>query len=428
MKTPHLLPALAALGIGAAVLGGWWADARRFEAERIHALATPAFIRAMPDRAALQREALRHEDLLPVYGSSELVAVDPYHAGVLFREYPTGFTIFPVGQQAICSLLHVQKLASAGSALRGKKVVVSYTAETFFEDPTVKRSWYEGNFSPAHAGELAFSVDLSPEVKRYFARRMLLYPETLDKDPLLRFALEKLADDSPDSRLLYYATLPLGKLRNRILSLQDHRLAVRVLRQTTRPEVANPERRPGVSDWPALLARADRDYRRRTTTNPFGFDDNVWKIWLGRHMARYQRTPDSDDVLLSKMEAACEWADLDALLRALRELGAEPLVLIVPPNATYLARGGITPRALDLFHAKIRAVAGARGVPVVDFAEHENDKYFFCDQCHLSSRGWVYYARVLDAFYHGERGEGLTAAAKPLRGFESLPPLTAPGR
>jgi hypothetical protein len=58
------------------------------------------------------------------------------------------------GREAICSLLHVQKLASAGKARRGKKVVVSYTAETFVEHATVKQAWYDGNFSPVHAGEL----------------------------------------------------------------------------------------------------------------------------------------------------------------------------------------------------------------------------------------------------------------------------------
>jgi poly-D-alanine transfer protein DltD len=114
------------------------------------------------------------------------------------------------------------------------------------------------------------------------------------------------------------------------------------------------------------------------------------------------------------MDVACEWADFDVLLRALRELGAEPLVVIVPPNAGYLAYGGVTPRALDLFHARIRAVAAGRGVPVVDFAGHDSDKFFFADHGHLSSRGWIYFARVLDAFYHGERGAGLAAAAQPL--------------
>src|SRR5262249_58318270 len=113
-----------------------------------------------PAGAPRRRGGLARDDLLLVYGCWDLVRADPAHAGVLSRDYPTGFTISPVGNNAICSLLHVQKLASAGTALRGKKVVISYTAETFFEDPTVKRSWYDGNFSPVHAGELAFSVDL----------------------------------------------------------------------------------------------------------------------------------------------------------------------------------------------------------------------------------------------------------------------------
>jgi poly-D-alanine transfer protein DltD len=194
MKTPHLLPAGIALGLGAALLFGWWCYARRVEAERIHALAAPAFLERVPDRAALQREALRHDDLLPIYGSSEVLLVDPHHATVLFRDYPTGFTVFPVGGRGCCSLLHLQKLASAGRMLRGKKVVVSFTAETFFLDPTVGPERYAGNFSPVHAGELAFSLDLSYEVKQHIARRMLHYPETLEQDPLLRFAVEKLAD------------------------------------------------------------------------------------------------------------------------------------------------------------------------------------------------------------------------------------------
>jgi D-alanine transfer protein len=412
MKTPHLFPALAALGIGAAILWGWWLHARHVEAQRVAALAGPAFVRCVPDRAALQREALRHDDLLPVYGSSELVTVDPYHASVLFREYPTGFTVFPIGQQAICSLLHVQKLATAGASLRGKKVVVSFTAETFFEHQTVKREWYDGNFSPVHAGELAFSLDLSREVKRDVARRMLVYPETLEQDPLLRFALEKLADDSTSSRLLYYAALPLGKLRNAIVGLQDHRQAVEFLRHPPADTSTAARHRPAELEWQTLLAEAERDYRRRSTSNSFGFADEPWKLWLGRHMSRYRNT-DSDEEFFSRLEAAREWDDLDAVLRVLRELRAEPLILIVPPNASYLAYGGISPRALARFHERVRAVAKAHAVPIVDFAECENDKFFFSDQCHLSSRGWIYYARVLDAFYHGQRGEALTVA--PIR-------------
>ncbi len=47
---------------------------------------------------AWQRAAFARTDLLPVYGSSELELQDPYHPANLFKEYPSGFTIFPMGK------------------------------------------------------------------------------------------------------------------------------------------------------------------------------------------------------------------------------------------------------------------------------------------------------------------------------------------
>src|SRR5207244_10813054 len=64
----------------------------------------------------------------------------------------------------------------------------------------------------SQASELVFSTQLSFGVKQAAARRMLAYPATVTNDPLLRFALERLADASLGSRILYYAGLPLGKL------------------------------------------------------------------------------------------------------------------------------------------------------------------------------------------------------------------------
>jgi poly-D-alanine transfer protein DltD len=129
----------------------------------------------------------------------------------------------------------------------------------------------------------------------------------------------------------------------------------------------------------------------------------------------------NDEGFLRNVEAAREWDDLDVLLRALRELGAEPLVMIVPPNGTYLDYTGVTARARARVHEKALTLARAHAVPLVDFAEYGNDKLFFSDVTHLSSRGWIYYSRVLDAFYHGQRGEALTSA--PLRLTAAKPAL-----
>ena len=97
MRVPHLVSAVTVLLVAWTALwvGEMWAVSleRRFA----HALAPQQF--QQKDRGtALQRAAFAQPDLLPVYGSSELQTLDnPYHASNLFSEYPTGFTVFPIG-------------------------------------------------------------------------------------------------------------------------------------------------------------------------------------------------------------------------------------------------------------------------------------------------------------------------------------------
>src|SRR5262249_4579163 len=158
--------------------------------------------------------ALEAGCLLPLYGSSDLnyngVYNRPFHLTNLLHDYPTGFTIFPVGKAAVTCLIIQQKLAAAGPALRGRKVAVSMTPHWVVQGLTAWARGYEGNFSPLHAGELAFTPWLSLQLKQDAARRMLQYPATVAKRPLLRFALENLADGSPLSLACYDAVLPLG--------------------------------------------------------------------------------------------------------------------------------------------------------------------------------------------------------------------------
>ena len=51
---------------------------------------------------------------------------------------------------------------------------------------------------------------------------MLQFPSTVAKRPLLRLALENLADGSAFSVACYEALLPLGSMHNALLRYQDH--------------------------------------------------------------------------------------------------------------------------------------------------------------------------------------------------------------
>jgi D-alanine transfer protein len=354
---------------------------------------------------ALQRAAFETGGLLPIYGGSELgvfIAYNrPFHATNVFRDHPTGFAIFPVGKNATTCLIILQKLAAVGPALRGRKVPVSVTPHFFFEGHTAWAGGYAGNFSALHAGELAFNTRLSLRLRQDAAQRMLQYPATVADRPLLRFALENLADGSPLSLTCYDAVLPLGMLHNAILRYQDHWSVVCYLwKHPARSSSPIPPRSARPLDWPALHRWADEFYRARSDNNEFGLDNVRWNRRLRQETLRQKNTR-SDEEFLRALQGHQEWVDLELLLRVLTEFGARPLLLSTPIHGAWYDQCGVTYAARRAHYQKLREIGARYHAAVVDFADHDADRSFCFDyNGHLGPRGWVYFGQVLDEFFH----------------------------
>ena len=132
------------------------------------ALTTPRSTKAAP----LERLALKQDDLLLIYGASELMLLDTkYQANRFFSEYPTGFMIFNAATKGGSALTIAQKLAALGPDLRGRRIVLSVgpAIMTMAPDGDVNTRHYYGNFSQLHAMELAYSPYLSFDTKRRVA-------------------------------------------------------------------------------------------------------------------------------------------------------------------------------------------------------------------------------------------------------------------
>ena len=401
--TGRLGPALLAGLLIAVGLAGGTLYAQSVEARYVHALA-PRLLSLNLTGDALQRVALRQPDLLLVYGSSELAGreemakgVVDYTAPQVFRAYPTGFAPFEVARYGVTSLIMAQDIAALGPDLRGKKVIISFTPTMFFSK-RMSADAYAGLFSRLHANELAFSLQLSLATKQAAARRMLDYPAPLDKEPLLRFALERLAGGSPLDLALYYAVWPLGKLWTTVVELQDHWQTLSFVWAHPRlnPNVAHV---PAVIDWAALMAKAEREQKAAANNNPYGVDN-----WIWRHQARpnTKSPPGPDQVSLERLGASAEWTDFDILLRVLTDLGARPLILSRPVNAVYWDALGISPAVDQAYYDRLHQAVEPYGMPVVDFQAYGEDKYFSMDAAsHTSRKGWVVVDKAMDDFYHG---------------------------
>jgi D-alanine transfer protein len=385
---PHLFAGLIASGLVAAVLLGAEIMAVRLEHATIRSTA-PELFPLKNQGLAFQRAAARAPNVLPLYASSELNAVlVPERAHVFFRTAPTGFQISPVGAGGASCLTMSQKLAALGSDLRAKKIAISLSPPWFLtRDPG--REGYNGNFSVMAAKEMVFGTALDFELKREIASRMLNYPRTLEESPFLDFVLKRLASERWLDHLVFWALWPVGKSQTIILELQDHVAAFSRIRHKIKPAAPF---HPETLDWSKLIADV-------SGTKSATRADKVTKASSpneGR-MVGYR-----DEAFREDMNASPGWTDLELLLRTLAKIHARPLLLSMPLAGDFYDEKGVSRSARKHYYAKLRALVQRYHFPLLEFEDHDEDPAFlYLQKSHLNAKGWIYYDRALDDFFHG---------------------------
>jgi Protein involved in D-alanine esterification of lipoteichoic acid and wall teichoic acid (D-alanine transfer protein) len=385
-RTPHLLSAVIAVAVAVMILFAGRMVAIHLE-RRAVAWTAPKRFQLKDQGMVFQRMAARARRVLPLYGSSELVVAVPDRANKFFQNAPTGFQVSPVGTVGATSLIILQKIAALGSDLRGRKLAISLSPIWFFM-PATKTDWYEGNFSLLAASELTFGGAVDFELKRDIASRMLQFPGTLEKSPLLEFALRRLSTGSWFDRLIFCAILPFGKIYTAGLELQDHFAVVAHIMYVTKPALAQQRQR---SDRPIPIANVS-EVNIRAQAKVENAPAKVESMARGR----------LDPLFLSRMNAASEWADLELLLRALAKVHARPLLLSMPMDGRFYDQQGYSRSARESYYEKMRALAQRYNFALIEFEDHDEDPTFLDAQhTHLTQEGWLFYNRALDDFFHG---------------------------
>jgi D-alanine transfer protein len=386
-QTPHLFAGLIALGLAGTILFAAGMAVIRLERATVVSTASDIFL-LKNQGLAFQRAAARAVNVLPLYGSSELlVPVVPEKGNNFFRTAPTGFQLSPVGGGGANPLIMLQKVGALGSDLRGKKLAISLSPGWFL---TPKHTWngYKGNFSLMAASEMVFGTAVDFDLKREIASRMLECPSTLEKSPLLEFALTRLASGRWLDRAIFCAIWPLGKAQTALLELQDHFAALNHICHNIK---AAPERHPKILDWPKLIARAEAtkttDWAR--ASKPPGLNVQI--------------TSGSRDVAFRNgVHQSPSWTDLELLLRTLEKVHARPLLLSMPIAGEFYDHAGVSRSAREDYYTRLRALVQRYHFAVVEFEGHDEDPAFLLrHQSHLTAKGWMFYNRALDDFFNG---------------------------
>jgi D-alanine transfer protein len=279
----------------------------------------------------------------------------------------------------------LQQIGALGSDLRGKRLAISLSPG-LTTNPGCQS--YDGNFSPMAASEMVFSTALHFGLKRQIASRMLECPRTLEERPLLKFELNRLASHRWLDRVVFYALWPIGKVQNTVLEMQDHFAALdRILRQI-KPA---PRGYPETVDWPKLISKV-------SAFKPSDEDQTEKSSSLHREI-----TPGSADAKFRiRMDTAPGWTDLELLLRTLASVHARPLLLSMPFDGQSYDETGVSRSARNSYYKRLRALAERYHFALVEFQGHDEDPAFlYLHKSHLTAKGWIYYDRALDDFFHG---------------------------
>lgn len=392
-RAPHLLAGLLALALTVILVP---LCLKIFHVDRRLAYIVASDLLEVKDQGlALQKAAFAQKDLLPIYGSSEFLNESPYCGRAFFARFPSGFALFPVGKAGQESVVVAERLAALGEAIRGKKVVV-IVSSTWFLSHHEAADRYAGNFSELQAYRLIFASPLSPSLKQEFAAEMIKFPATLDGHPLLYDAVKRRSGSNRTASGIDFA----GRAYASFLTVADDWQTAFALASTAWSEshvfFHGPKRRGSQLDWAQLTADADR----------FTTEFAAAQARAGVHVPQIFRAKNKSARAASFKAAlsnADEWTQLRILLQTLHELGAKPLLLDVPIDASSFSSLGLTPDLRATYYDRLRNEVRPFGFPLVTLQSEESDPSFFQDALgHPSASGWLKMDRVIDQFYHDQ--------------------------
>jgi poly-D-alanine transfer protein DltD len=423
-----IIAALLAIAIAAGAGWGIRTYATRLAASRVQAMAT-CDVPFKYQTLTLQRAALARGDILPLYGSSELFCCGrPYRPGEMFASRPTAFNVLPIGHPGTTDLFFMQTFAALGHDLRGRKLAISTSPVWFGQRYGPEPRQYASNFVPELAYTFMFEAPVSPRLRRAGARRMLAYPETF-QDTVLRVAAVDIAHPTPIHHAAHVALAPAGHVMTWVLHVFDAGRTVAFVGILGRSCPRPPSSSSPPPDWVKMAMHGTRLAEQRDTTNPFGFADPMYRELLRTRPKAYDALAlyesggtNREGTLLppptkweSNMSRSVEWTDLRLALRALRELGARPLVWSLPLPGAYDNYTPLSVVARRSYYERYEHVVAWARFPWLDFRAHEEDPYFLTDPgSHLSARGWVFADRALDMFWHDQSSDEIRSALSTL--------------
>ena len=347
----------------------------------------------------LTGQSASRQDTLLIFGSSELRTTEiSTHPVNFFAGKREGFQVDIIGRGSCQSIIHAIQLAASGDSLRGKKVVLITSPQSYVEEG-IAPDLFMANFSAQQYLELLRDEELSDEVKGYLSGRVAelmkeyrSLPESASVDPALSALAEwETKHDFPSAAGKFLMT-PYYTLSRYLYSLKDKFSARNIL--AGGENIPAPVFRSAI-DWQAEEQSAVAEAEKMTSNNGFGMLDDYYTTYIG---SRLERQKDRDRAL--SYSVSKEYGDLRILFEICRQKGIEPLFIHVPLHGQWSDYTGFSADRRQEYYQNVREIAEEYSIQTLDLTGYEYDQYFMCDVMHLGWKGWLEVDKALIEYYY----------------------------
>jgi len=309
------------------------------------------------------------DDSLLLFGSSELstpASSVPQVPTAVFGQGNYGVDLTYVGEAYDQSLWHSMAAGAYAGSVDNKKCAI-IVSPGWFEDGGVDNTTFGLRFSYGLYRAFCDNPDISDASKAYLVKR--LHEQGID-EMTINAGLRTMPQDYLNDAVL--ATMDDLKVRNELRSVRKGGL----------DQSQRGDEEPLSFD--ELRAQALADAQAASTNNDWGIDDSFYSNNIAGNEDRltnlhadetYSHTP--------------EFNDFNFLLKVMREVGFEPLVIISPIHGDFYDMEGVTASVRHTLYRRIAEICDEHGVACADLTSHEYEKYFLHDIVHFGGPGWV---------------------------------------
>lgn len=340
----------------------------------------------------MQSRMLQDDNMMPIYGSSELVRFDPFHPYNYTKAADTPYETYMIGRGGTQSITHFLNIAEQQENLEGKKVIFIISPQWFVKEG-MDETHFSPNYSMLQAYDLAFNKTMDTQLKHKGMERLLTF-DTVSRDPVLRTIYKYEISNYEEYKILGKVAKGIGSITRALQHKKDLYYSLFIGNKETNLK-EKPSLITGKSIEEQILAA--EQYGAKRVNNEFGIDSQYYAKKI---------EPKLDELKGYKSEEAYtdspEYDDLKLVMEAFKDAGAKPLFVSIPLNGKWYDYADFDLEERQAYYDKMTDFLIDSGQSYIDFSNHEDDPYFLTDTLHIGWKGWVYLDHAMDEFWNSK--------------------------